>query len=75
MARATLPAVDPQRQSLHEAGAYRILRDVLDGLHQAERALTIVEAAAPDPERATHLAAIRAAIAQLTTFVPPGASA
>ena len=52
-----------------EVGAYTLLRDVLFDLTQAERALTIVEQAAPDPDRARHLAAIRAARAQLETFL------
>jgi hypothetical protein len=52
-----------------------MLRDVLADLTMAERALAILEAAAPDPERTTHLAAVRAAIAQLATFIPPGAAA
>jgi hypothetical protein len=54
-----------------EVGAYRMLREVLFDLRQAERALTIVGEAAPDPERATHLVAIRSAIEKLETFVVP----
>jgi hypothetical protein len=68
MVRATLRGVDPTRQSTPEAGAYAMLRDALFHLRQAERALTIVEEAAPDPERARHLVALRAAIDQLETF-------
>lgn len=62
--------MDPQRQSVPEAGAYRILQVVLADLRKAERALTIIEEAAPDPERALHLGAIRSAIAELRTVVP-----
>lgn len=62
--------MDPSRQSVPEAGAYDLLREVLADLQKAERALAIVEAAAPDPERATHLAAIRAALAQLHLIFP-----
>jgi hypothetical protein len=61
MACATLPAVDPTRQSDPEAAVYRMLRDVLVDLTMAERALAILEAAASDPERAMHLVAVRAA--------------
>jgi hypothetical protein len=67
--------MDPKRQSTPEAGAYDLLRDGLDSLRKAERALAIVEAAAPDPDRAVHLGQIRAAIAHLVTFVRPVASA
>ena len=76
--------MDPKRQSTPELGAYDLLRDglgaydllrdCLANLRKAERALAIVEEAAPDPERAAHLVAIRAAIAQLVTFVRPVAS-
>jgi hypothetical protein len=65
--------VDPTRQSVPEAGAYRILRVVLSDLHKAERALAIIQEAAPDLERALHLGAIRSAIAELRTVVPSAA--
>jgi len=55
----------PKRQSVSEAGAYLLVRDGLAELRAAEHTLTIVEKAAPDPERSRHLAAIRTAIAQL----------
>ena len=40
-------------------------------LKSAERTSRIVEEAAPDAERALHLVAIRAALAQFETFVTP----
>jgi hypothetical protein len=52
-------------------GAYGLLQEVLFDLRQAERALSLIEEAAPDQERALHLAAIRTAIAQMATFVWP----
>jgi hypothetical protein len=64
-----LLAMDPERQSLQEAGAYTMLRAALFDLTQAERVLTNVQEAVPDDERAQHLAAIRAARAQLETFL------
>jgi hypothetical protein len=67
--------VDPTRQSDPEAAVYRMLRDVLVDLTMAERALAILEAAASDPERARHLVAVRAAMAQLAPFIRPGVSA
>jgi hypothetical protein len=63
--------VDPQRQSIAEAGAYRIVGMVLRDLEAAVRILENREAVAPDPERAHHLEAIRSAIAELRTVVPP----
>ena len=63
--------MDPKRQSVPETGAYRMVQNALIELKVAERSLTIIEQAAPDPERATHLAAVRAAIAQLETVVRP----
>jgi hypothetical protein len=59
----------PKRQSVPEAGAYRILRLVLTDLRKAERVLaTSIEDAAPDPAQTAYLAAIRAAIANLHLF-------
>jgi hypothetical protein len=69
--RATLPAMDSDRQSTPEAGAYRMLHDVVAELEQAASALAIVQGAAPDTERQHHLEAIRTAIATLRTVVPP----
>ena len=63
--------MDSQRQSIPEAGAYRILHDVVAELEQAAAALAMVQGAAPDTERRHHLEAIRAAIATLRTVVPP----
>ena len=63
--------MDSERQSTPEAGAYRILRDVVAELEQAASALTIVQGATPDTERRHHLEAIQAAIATLRTVVPP----
>jgi hypothetical protein len=57
--------VDPQRQSVPEAGAYQIVQVALADLRKAERALTIVQEAAPDLERAVHLRGLRTAIAAL----------
>ncbi len=61
----------PRLQSATEAGAYRLLREALLELRQAERTLTILEEAAPDVERALLLVAIRAAIVQLEVYVRP----
>jgi hypothetical protein len=52
-----------------EADAYTILREVLYNLGRAERALTIVQQAGPDDERARHLAAIRTVREQLERFL------
>jgi hypothetical protein len=57
--------VDPRRQSIPEAAAYRTLGKLLDDLGKIERILTILEAGAPESERATHLRAVREAIATL----------
>jgi hypothetical protein len=59
----------PQRQSVPEAGAYTILSEVVYNLGRAERALTIIQQAAHDDERADHLVAIQAAREQLETFL------
>ena len=63
--------MDPARQSTPEAGAYRIVAEVLADLEQAARALAIVQEAAPDTERRHDLEAIRAAIATLRTVGAP----
>src|SRR5262249_58707639 len=68
--QAILPAVNPKRQSVPETGAYRIVAIVLADLRRAERALTIVEEAAPDAERAAYLAELRAAIERLARLPP-----
>jgi hypothetical protein len=61
--------MNPKRQSVAEAGAYRILKVVLTDLRKAERILaTTIENTPPDPDRAAYLAAIRAAIAKLHLF-------
>jgi hypothetical protein len=62
--------VNPKRQSVPETGAYRIVALVLADLRKAERALTIVEEAAPDAERAAYLAELRAAIERLARLPP-----
>jgi hypothetical protein len=67
--------MDPQRQSTPEAGAYRMLHDVVAELEQAASALAIVQGATPDTERQHHLEAIRTAIETLRTVVPPAPSA
>ena len=63
--------MDPQRQSRPEAGAYQILQGVLADLVKAERALAIVQEAAPDSERATHLDHVRTAISAVRAVVSP----
>ena len=47
------------------------MQEVLFELRQAERALSLIEEAAPDPERARYLGAVRAALGQLETFITP----
>ena len=47
------------------------MQEVLLDLRQAERALLLIEEAAPDPERAGYLGAVRAALAQLEIFITP----
>ena len=59
--------MDPQRQSTPEAGAYRMLHDVVTELEQAAQRPGRRPGAAPDTERRRHLEAIRAAIATLRT--------
>lgn len=56
---------------MSELGAYRTIVGALRELLQAERNLTIIEQAGPDAERARHLGALRKAIAELKTLVPP----
>jgi len=63
--------MDPQRLAGHEAGAYRILRDLILDLREVERALAMVEAIAPNLERARHLVVIRAALVQLEALTQP----
>ena len=53
-----------QRETTLEADVARVRQIVLDDLRKAERTL-IDQTAVPDPERASDLSAIRAAIAQL----------
>jgi hypothetical protein len=57
--------MDPQR----EADIPRARQIILDDLRNAERTLAEVVAAGLDPERASHLRAVRAAIAKLETLV------
>jgi hypothetical protein len=70
--------IDRQKMGNRSAGrraagpdAYGLLQEILFDLRQAERALSLIEEAAPDQERALHLGAIRTAIAQMATFVWP----
>ena len=63
--------MDPERQLISEAGAYRIVEIVLRDLEAAARILGNREAVMPDPERALHLEAIRSAIAELRTVAQP----
>jgi hypothetical protein len=61
---------DPQREAVPEADIPRVRQIVLDDLRNAER--TLAEAAVgPGPEGASHLRAIRTAIAKLETIVAP----
>jgi hypothetical protein len=57
--------MDPQR----EADIPRARQIILDDLRNAERTLAQVAAAGPNPERGSHLHAIRTAIAKLETIV------
>jgi hypothetical protein len=59
----------PTRQSVTERSTYRTLRAALADLHRAEQTLTDIERVAPDVERASHLATIRAVLAKLEDFV------
>jgi hypothetical protein len=61
---------DKRRAGPRTAGA-GLLQEALFDLRQAERALSLIEVAAPDPERARYLGAVRAALAQLETFITP----
>ena len=63
--------MDPQRQSVPEAGAYRILEVVLADLVKAERALASVQEAAPDSQRAAHLDHVRTAISAVRAVIAP----
>jgi hypothetical protein len=62
--------MDPQHRTIPEAGAYRILEMALRDLQAAARILGNLEARAPDPERAGHVEALHAAIAELQRVVP-----
>ena len=63
--------MDPQRLSVAEADAYRVLQAALTDLRKAERALArTIEATPTDLEQAAYLAAVRATIVRLhLTFV------
>jgi hypothetical protein len=61
--------MDPKRQSVSEAAAYRAIRSILAELHRVEQTLSDIERVNPDRERAGHLGTIRAVLAQLETFV------
>jgi hypothetical protein len=63
--------MDPQRQSVAEAGAHLLVRDALAELRAAAHTLTTIEQSASDSEGARRLVALRAAIDQLETFVRP----
>jgi hypothetical protein len=62
--------MNPGRHSTSDAGAYRILDDVVAALEQAARELAARQDAAPKAKRRHDLEAIRAAIATLRTVVP-----
>ena len=66
--RSTGRRWDQRRAGPRTAGA-GLLQQVLFNLRQAERALSRIEEAAPDPERARYLVAVRAALGQLETFI------
>jgi len=66
-----LQVMDPQRLAGHEAGAYRLLREVILDLREVVRALAMIDAVAPNPERARHLVILRAALAQFEALVQP----
>jgi len=63
--------MDPERQSIPEAGAYRMVQIVLRDLEAVARILERIDTLTPDPERALHLEAIRSAIGELRTVVSP----
>jgi hypothetical protein len=66
--------VEPTRQSIPEAAAYRIVGGLLDDLRKVERllaSLTYLEASTPALERAMHLRAVREAIATLQRIPTP----
>jgi hypothetical protein len=65
------PNMDPQREAVPEADIPRVRQIILADLRRAERTLAEIEQTAPDSEGALHLVAIRAAIAQIETFVQP----
>jgi hypothetical protein len=63
--------MDPLDAAITETDIPRVRQIVLDDLGNAERTLADVSAAGPDPERAGHLRAVRAAIAELEKLVAP----
>jgi hypothetical protein len=65
--------MDSQRKAVTAADIACVRQIVLDDLRKAECTLADAEAAVPDPARARHLRAVRAAIAKLETSVvlPP----
>ena len=60
--------MDPKRQSVSEAAAYRAIRPILAELHRVEQTLSDIERVNPDRERHGHLTTIRTILAQLETF-------
>jgi hypothetical protein len=63
--------MNAQRRSVPEAGAYRMVQSGLIELKVGRAELDDHRATRPDADRATDLAAIRAAVAQLKTSVHP----
>jgi hypothetical protein len=61
--------MDPRHKAVPEADIPRVRQVILDDLRNAERTLARVVAAGPNPERGSHLHAIRTAIAKLETIV------
>jgi hypothetical protein len=61
---------DPLSQSVPEPEAYHMVREALTILMRAERAIAVVQQAAPDPERASRLANLLIAIELLGHIAP-----
>jgi len=70
-AKAVFPRMDPIGHSVPSGDINRLRWIVLRDLRKGERELAKMQQVEPDPERARHLSAVRAAIAELETFVAP----
>jgi hypothetical protein len=62
--------VDPTSQFASEPVAYQMVREALTMLMRAERAIAVVQQAAPEPKRASHLANLVIAIELLGHIAP-----